>query len=530
MGRKPTYVFHLLLVVLGVLFFALFLVNFKIPPFEDAAILMRYADHFAGGHGIVWNIGEPPVEGATDFLFMVAIALLHRVGFSLELSTRGLAVFSHVMSILLIYLAMRKTQKAKVLPAVLSAMYFAVGPGFFLAASYFGTPFFVLGVLATWILGQRIMFAKTRTLNYYIFFSAAALVTGLIRPEGVFISIFILMAVCVMIPLRDSIRLVIAFGSFFLLFGGIYFVWRWHYFGYPFPNAYYKKGARYLYKNSLYESVKNVFYLCYAFIPAFLLSLRGRKTLRLAFAFLIPIVGSTAMWIFLSNEMNFGARFQYPVFAIAILSWYPLVKTFHGEPGHSKLRAFLFKNQHALFILGLAIFAGLFFARVWASRNITYSQDGRYDMGFMLSDYAHRGYTIATTEAGLVPLYSRWKTIDAWGLNDTWIAHNRGITQEYLQKINPELILWHEYFSPVSPPGPNRRGDWFRMVMTLKRYAELNNYTLAAAFGPNKDNTHYYYVRSDIPGKSEIIDRIRSIKYIWSDNGIVCENYALNDE
>ena len=47
-------------------------VDFTIPPFEDAAMLMRYAQNFAGGHGIVWNIGEHPVDGATDFLFMAS--------------------------------------------------------------------------------------------------------------------------------------------------------------------------------------------------------------------------------------------------------------------------------------------------------------------------------------------------------------------------------------------------------------------------------------------------------------------------
>ena len=44
-------------------------INFGAHPHEDAAILMRYADHFANGHGLVWNIGDDPVDGATDFLF-----------------------------------------------------------------------------------------------------------------------------------------------------------------------------------------------------------------------------------------------------------------------------------------------------------------------------------------------------------------------------------------------------------------------------------------------------------------------------
>jgi len=47
--------------------------DFAAQPEEDAAILMRYAQHLAAGHGIVWNVGEPPVDGATDFLFMLLL-------------------------------------------------------------------------------------------------------------------------------------------------------------------------------------------------------------------------------------------------------------------------------------------------------------------------------------------------------------------------------------------------------------------------------------------------------------------------
>ena len=57
-------------------------------PAEDAAILMRYARHLAQGHGIVWNVGEAPIDGATDFLFMAAMAALAALGTTIETATR----------------------------------------------------------------------------------------------------------------------------------------------------------------------------------------------------------------------------------------------------------------------------------------------------------------------------------------------------------------------------------------------------------------------------------------------------------
>ncbi len=69
-----------LLLVLVTLGYVVGMVPLAAPPAEDAAILMRYAVHLAEGHGIVWNVGEKPVDGATDFLFMLMVAGLIPVG------------------------------------------------------------------------------------------------------------------------------------------------------------------------------------------------------------------------------------------------------------------------------------------------------------------------------------------------------------------------------------------------------------------------------------------------------------------
>lgn len=47
---------------------------------DDAMISMRYAQHLAAGQGIVWNIGESPIEGYTNFTWMLLMAVLHWAG------------------------------------------------------------------------------------------------------------------------------------------------------------------------------------------------------------------------------------------------------------------------------------------------------------------------------------------------------------------------------------------------------------------------------------------------------------------
>lgn len=82
--------------------FARWFVQLGTHPYEDAAILMRYSEHLAAGHGIVWNIGERPVDGATDFLFVCAVAALEVAGLSGEVAVRLLGLLAYGATVLLI--------------------------------------------------------------------------------------------------------------------------------------------------------------------------------------------------------------------------------------------------------------------------------------------------------------------------------------------------------------------------------------------------------------------------------------------
>jgi hypothetical protein len=44
---------------------------------DDGMISMTYARNLADGHGLVWNPGEPAVEGYTNFLWVVWMAVIH---------------------------------------------------------------------------------------------------------------------------------------------------------------------------------------------------------------------------------------------------------------------------------------------------------------------------------------------------------------------------------------------------------------------------------------------------------------------
>jgi hypothetical protein len=47
------------------------------PLLDDAMVSMRYARHLVQGHGFVWNVGDPPLEGFTNPLWTLVMAAVH---------------------------------------------------------------------------------------------------------------------------------------------------------------------------------------------------------------------------------------------------------------------------------------------------------------------------------------------------------------------------------------------------------------------------------------------------------------------
>jgi arabinofuranosyltransferase len=521
--------------IVAALYYASRFVDFSIPPFEDAAMLMRYAQHLAQGHGIVWNIGEHPVDGATDFLFMVASAGLIKLGLTVGQAVRGLGFISHLLTVLIVYWTNRRINNSNIPFALLSGLYLALGTGLSYVAAYFGTPFFALAAAATWTLGLLLIKKENPPFWLSLAFASSGLVTGLIRPEGVILASLILLSVIFMRGVKNSLAIITIFGAVFLLLGGAYFFWRWNYFGYPFPNPFYKKGDNGLHWDSLSHSLLNALRLCLPIALISLLGFRSRETTKQALAWLIPTLGFAVSFILISDEMNYGARFQYALVPIALMSWTPLVDGFN----FSWSGLFEMRERRVYFIALIALAASIIYYSWFQNCFLTsyqqtceaaYERDGRYEMGKLLSEYRDKGYVIATTEAGLLPYYSGWTAVDTWGLNDPFIAHSGGLTAEYLARYKPQIIMFHDYYSPLVPPKlteANLAQKWFGMTILMKNYAEANGYVLAAIFGDSPYDTHYYYVRSDFADSKRLIEQISTMKnYYYPTTGKKSINYA----
>jgi hypothetical protein len=510
------------LLVLVAAYMALFF-DFGALPDEDAAILLRYADHLARGYGLVWNPGEPPVEGATDFGFTVLVAFLMNLGLSLELAARTAGIVAHFALVALVYVASARLAGVHRGLAFFSAAFVALGPGLNYAQVHFGTPVFALAAAVSFAFSMALY--RRVTVRDSVLFSLSCLVMGLIRPEGVLYAGFMLLGLVAARGLRETRAPIVSFIAVFATLGGAYFVWRATYFGHLLPSPVYVKGGGGVYIEPLLVSAKNIGTMTLLFFAVPLLALRTTRSARKAALVLVPVVGFGLIWVFLNDMQNYLMRYQYAALPPLAMWWAALLPDIRRDWGLPRFDSLSTSRRRlAGGVLALAG-GGMLFVQLDLYRNYVWYERGLYDVATILGDYRDRGYTLTTTEAGLLPLYSGWRTIDAWGLNDEWIAHNGGITEDYLAANEPHVIMAHAFFSPVSPPATEPNA-WDRMALTLRRYAEENGYTLAACFGVRPGDTHYYYVHPDIPESEEITERIRSLEYRWVDRRIA-NDYAV---
>src|SRR5262249_11459660 len=88
---------------------------------EDAYITYRFARNVAEGHGFVWNVGEPPIEGFTNFLWLLLCAAADRLHLDLPRFTQAVGLIAATITIAATWLFSRQVLKLSK-PAALFAV------------------------------------------------------------------------------------------------------------------------------------------------------------------------------------------------------------------------------------------------------------------------------------------------------------------------------------------------------------------------------------------------------------------------
>lgn len=463
----------------------------RVPvPFEDAAMLFRYAGNLANGGGIAWNFGEFPglTDGATDLGFVLALWPLIVLGMSASSAALLLNLASVFCIGFLVGLVIQRIWQAPLWIALLMATLIAAGPVNRYLLSGFSAPIsgLLLAAIATVvILADQL--PPTRYRIAMVIAGALAGVSGWWRPEGFFFGVLVLFA-AVLMSRRKKLSELVADLSFALIpyftLVALWIIFRLAYFGQLLPTSALMKSGRFTVSNGLFSLQ---FYVTLIFVIVALaiygFGFLGKKP-KLWLALAIPVL--SLCWIGAAIPTSWWARLHVEfvptlsnIASLAILV--PMLIGFcFSKAWRDRVPIIVFtlslgltcaawiaiettmnwwgrmqwQMVPTLFILGLFALSGK--QTGWWQKETRllhkppssvliagiagllillpfHLPKGGYEeapfqssLASAIEELETETVRIATTEAGLIPLAWKGPALDTFGLNDREIAASKG--------------------------------------------------------------------------------------------------------
>lgn len=462
---------------------------------DDAMISMNYAKHLADGYGMVWNIGEAPIQGFTNMGWMLFMAVMHllpvdpsKISLLIMITSIGILILI-VLTLYSITLKLFSGSKqAALLAAIITAFYFPlvfwtlrgmevglvtllVYASVFFAYRLSATPSYknalILGVL---MLGAII----TR-------FDSVAQI-GLILLYLFFVSLENKQFKINLIPVAFYIIGLIGLLSF-----------QYLYFGDMLPNTYYLKvvGVSGLEKIQLGldvffdYAIREFSPLLFVVIAglAYYKELRNKKIFLLLALFFVQVlysiyVGGDYAEPYNKPQVDAANRFiTQGMLALFIIFSIVIIKVIE-DLAKIKKNTNLQASSLIVLLLGVATLI-VISSEPWYKSMTGYipllqADTWRAKLGVHINKNTDEGAIVAVHAAGQIPYYSDRNTIDLLGKSDSYIAklppvtkfrpgHNKWNYSYSIGKLQPDLIAdeWG--------------GKFRRYLAKQKNYKKLKN-------------------------------------------------------
>jgi hypothetical protein len=363
-----------------------------------------------------------------------------------------------------------------------------------------------------------------------VLFAAFAFLTGLIRPDGVILAGLMLLSVLYGTR-KKGMPVVLCFTLIFLCLGGPYFLWRLHYFGYAFPNPYYIKHGVGIHLVNIKISTRLLSELLLPSLPLLGLGVLTPATRKQLVLLLITLVPFISVWMLILMDNNHYARFQYVLVPLTILSIGGIAITWWRSVSASYPGDIAALRRSVVATVSILLFYGIFYNM--HLDNADFSNLGAQQLALRIKPYHEKNYTLVTTESGDLPFYSEWRTVDAAGLNDAWIAHHHGqISEDYIDQYKPEIIMYNTPFEKgleAVPAAAAKQFDHSNMLASmdnvLRDYAVQHGYIRAAVYGAHLCQFHVFWVRPDFPDRDAILSDIRDYPYYMQGYGLLAHDW-----
>lgn len=367
---------------------------------DDAYITWRYSQHFADGHGPVWNVDEDPVEGFTNFAWMAWHAATAWLGLDLATVAKATSALFGVATLVML----ARDAGGRAGSAVAAAAYLLFLPTYFHITGGLETAAFAAVLLRLVVLGVRALGSyPVRVWEPPLLLLAA----GTLRPEG---AIAAVPAVAVWLWGNRRHRpawLAVAVAA---LVGAGYFWWRWSFYGQLLPNTFYVKFGNLTAGQAWLEVTAA------ALLP--LIVLAGALVLRRPPPGLLIAVTVAATYLpyaLSGPSMDYAHRFAFHAFPVLCLGAGLAI-----ADAPRRVAALV-----GVLTVGWVVLAGVTADDVPVIAN--YGPDLQrthvaIGEGLAAAAVPAAARTLAVSDAGAIPYYSGWVTVDYVGLNDERIT------------------------------------------------------------------------------------------------------------
>jgi hypothetical protein len=450
---------YLLVAHLIMLGFQLYFLNFTI---DDAFISYRYAKNLFQEHQFVFNINEPPVEGYSNFLWVMWICIGYLMNIEPIIFSKISGILFSQFSIYVLYklaLLLGKNKNS----STLICIFYACLPNIALWS---------IGGLETSLFSLFLMIALYFFILYFknsskkaligasLFFSLASLT----RHEGLLIfasSVIFLIGIQISRRKFFSPESIILLGLMFLFIGvlyGPYFLWRIVFYGSILPHTFIVKAEPITF---IFLLEQLVFYLplILIFLPILILILMRVKMLRnisqIPYSMLylgVILITFCSILIILSSWMP-GFRFAIPIIPLILLFIPDSINIFYNlaQKYYEDFKLLKFGRYFTISVICVSHFFLIFSFNSYVRLYATGINEINITLGKWINQNTNQSASLAVWDVGAIPFYANIRTIDIYpeSLQDKHVFTFPEDADYILDQNISILILNDDYFEYI---------------------------------------------------------------------------------
>lgn len=391
---------------------------------DDAFITFRYAENLVNGHGLVFNSGGQPVEGYSNFLWLLLLSLLYKIGLPTLLSAKVVGLVSFLCAGLLWYKHYEHDENQYL---------WLAGPLFILSpiTVYWGLSGLELGLHA---LLFSLLYLHIKKQSPIAFLIIPLFILS--RPEA--IALALLMFVLFFWFQRKEEKFngkfyYISFAIAITLIAALT-IFRMSYFGYPLPNTFYAKSHHNLIDGYLELWKMLLYYLPFTLgLIIFLINTIKNKFARYDL-FIIALVFLAQALISASVDpvQNYFFRYMSPFLILIIITLLVVI---------DKLSKPFVYVSISLGVLALLLPSKRMYDNMVEGNLIL---DSQMKTVAMIKEHVDPKAKISISDMGRIPYYTDNFYYDIFGLMSQEIGHDGFITARELQRF-PEYFIFVGY-------------------------------------------------------------------------------------